>query len=257
MRAANSARRRRVAGNRVAFAGGVAGTLAVSVTAALLLGFSPDSRARVTAPPRPAIAFQPGEIIRLGPKPIDALVPDKIVVDTRRAAATSPPESVTRTDDAPPSRARPSRARGTMAAGEDDGEDREDVEGNNAFDEPPTRARLPGDPRGEAAGWSERLVQGDPWATEVMKRLNGLRVGVYAGGAVQATLRFRLSVCSSGQVGVVKLVDRSGDPRLDRALVNELRRLELPPPPAEMMTRARGRCVKIDYVFSWGAAGVR
>ncbi len=248
--------RRRLLDNRLACVGGLAGTLVVATFMTLALGLSGTSRARVApAPPRASVPFEPGEIIRLGPKPVLAELPQKIVVDTKKAAPSSAAEPVTRDErPSPQPRLERERERGETD-GADDGRDREDVQGNNEFEEPATMDRLPGDPKGRPRGWSARLAAGDPWATEVMARLNAMRVGVYAGRSAAAGLRFRISVCSDGRVGAVKLTRRSGESRVDRAVVAELKRLELPAPPPAMLKGSR--CARLRYQFTWGADGVR
>ncbi len=248
--------RRRLLDNRLACVGGLAGTLVVATFVTLALGLSGTSRARVApAPPRASVPFEPGEIIRLGPRPVDAELPQKIIVDTREAAPSGAMEAVTSVAR-PPLQPRPKRERERDSAGEvEDGRDRADVQGNNAFQEPPTMERLPGAPEGRARGWSARLAAGDPWATEVMARLNAMRVGVYAGRSAAAVLRFRITVCEDGRVGAVKLTERSGEARVDRAVVAELKRLELPAPPSALLKGSR--CARLRYQFSWGVDGVR
>ena len=180
-----------------------------------------------------------------------AVAPDP--VPTQVLSPPDDPAPVTITDDvtpAPPVPARPiSKPRPTPAT--------------NAGSKLPTLpGRGPasgGRPTGASDGFSDRVRQGDAWATEVLAALGQAPVGTFGGALPGGTLRFQLSVCPNGTIRGFKqtrsgsTMDPAGADRVALALGN----VRVPRPPAEMRTAMGGACKRLDYTFAWTAAGVQ
>ncbi|MEM6994527.1 MAG: hypothetical protein AAF721_28685 [Myxococcota bacterium] len=114
-----------------------------------------------------------------------------------------------------------------------------------------------GKPTGSPAGFSDRLRDGDAWATNVLAALSKAPVGTYRGALPTGTFRFSLSVCADGSI---KRVQRRAKSTIDRdgadRVVHAIEGVRLPRPPAPVRAAMGGGCRKLDHVFAWTATGV-
>ena len=121
-----------------------------------------------------------------------------------------------------------------------------------------------GRPTGATAGFSDRVRDGDAWATDVHAVLTQAPVGAFGGTLPAGILRFQLSVCANGTnrgfktrggttLGGEGVVGGEGVQRVALALGN----VRVPKPPAVMRASMGGQCTRLDYTFAWCAAGVR
>ena len=118
----------------------------------------------------------------------------------------------------------------------------------------PTRG---GSASGTPDGFTDRLADGDPWATDVLAALSRAPVGTFGGDLPAGTFRFKLSICPDGRIKRVKRRGGSSitDDGADRVEL-AIEKIKLPRPPSDVRTAMAGKCTALDYTFAWTASGV-
>ena len=220
------------------------------------------------APQEIDLEFLPGSIARLGSdpsareasggdvKPIVESEPEP-TIEPPTPPPTQPP-TVTTQEDAPLAPPETPRHRDPKPS-------RLPTETPTSDDPPHTGGRRPGPPNiddrgnpwGDPEGWDDLTRDGDPWATSVVKALEDLPVGWYAGKPATGDFRFRISVCKDGEISDV--VKKGGTMSRDGqdAVLLALEQFELPPIPKDVADRMPARCARIDHTFVWNGAAVK
>ncbi len=248
--------------NPLAVLGGLAGSggfLGV-VVAMALLGPS-TSRADDDDDDELEMQFLPGALVRKGEKLDPSDIPEKVIVKETRAPDATAPVTVTRDDQALPSpestdrpdpklkpTPRPAPKNPTAPVSD------RDREPTTPYDDPATADDAPGDPFGSTDGWADMAKDGDPWATAVLKALNGTQVGSYAGLGQDVSYKFQLVICADGSIDDVRTKLSTGRPDFDGQIRNALERLKLPKAPPAIAAQLGSRCKKIPYEFTWRGA---
>lgn len=217
------------------------------------------------------IDFTPGTLARLGVKMEETEIPQKIIVQETRAEDAPVEEvkqTVTTDDKAKPSEEPPPKEKPDHPA-----KDKPPIKDNKDKKLPtsktPTSSNTPykndlptvnqnqGDPFGDPDGWDDLTRDGDPWATEVMKVLNHLKVGAYAGKGEAGNFKFQLTICKDGTIKQV--LKKGGNMSADgqSAVLLALEQAQLPKPPKKVADAMPGNCAKIKYVFDWSAQKVK
>lgn len=248
--------------NPLAVLGGLAGTggfLGVVVAMAL---FGPStSRAHDKDDDELEMQFLAGALVRKGEKLDPSEIPVKVVVKETRAPDATAPATVTRDDQALPDpeptarpdpkiKPTPSTDPKNPAAPVSD----RDRKPTTPYDDPATADDAPGDPFGSADGWADMAKDGDPWATAVLKALNGMTVGSYAGLGQDVSYKFQLVICADGSIEDVRTKQSTGKPNFDGQINAALERLKLPKAPPAIAAQLGSRCKKIPYEFTWRGA---
>lgn len=244
----------------LAFFGGVFGSTVLSAGLASAFLFCPVTEA--PAEDEFQLDIQPGTLVRLGEKLEVKELPEKIIVEEKRVEEAVQKETVTKKEIPPekppeekkkevePKKVKPKKSKkkkGKVA----DSESKK----KNDFDDLPTVDNLPGDPFGDPGGWSDLRRAGDPWATGIMRALNGMAIPAWAARASAGNFRFKLKVCRDGRIAQVIIKGRSGDDDLDDAIQAELQRTRLPKAPANISKLMQGDCTTLKYTFVWSADG--
>jgi len=114
-----------------------------------------------------------------------------------------------------------------------------------------------GSASGTPDGFTDRVADGDPWATDVLAALSKAPVGTYGGDLPAGKFRFTLSICPDGRIKRVKRRGGSSitDDGADRVEL-AIEKIKLPRPPADVRGAMGGKCTALDYTFSWTASGV-
>ena len=130
-------------------------------------------------------------------------------------------------------------------------------------DLPPVK-EVPADPAAPATGstasppaevfrapydWAGAVKAGDPWATSVMKVLQGVRIGTYGAQMASAEYKFRLTICQDGTLKPERKKS-TGDAALDNAIHNALEQLKVPVPDQVRKVLAGG-CKRIPHEFTY------
>jgi hypothetical protein len=250
--------------NPAAFFGALGGSALLTAGIAALLLFGPTFEDPPDDGGELEMVFLAGELVRLGEKLDPQEIPEKPVIPDTVATPDSAPSTVTDDDREQADVKKPDNSKkndskslekpdpNKQGAQESD----RNRDANTPYKDPKTADRLPGDPFGEAGGWSDTFKAGDPWATEVMKVLNNLEVGVYAGESKGGTYKFRLEVCPDGKLKAQRK-QSTGDTTLDGAIEAEIARKKVPVP-KNVGDLLGGKCQKIKYEFTWqGTSGGR
>ncbi|MBK8234989.1 MAG: hypothetical protein IPK74_05505 [Deltaproteobacteria bacterium] len=259
--------------NPLAFVGGVGGLALTSL--ALFLGGSAVANAAGDESAEEEddafeIDFTPGTLAKLGQKIDEKELPQKIIVQETRAPDPVEEEpvkdSVTTDEKAVPTEPPKEKPK-------DITKDKPTVKDNKDKKLPtsktPTHSNTPyqndlptvqqdqGDPFGDPDGWDDLTRDGDPWATEVMKALNHLKVGAYAAKAKNGDYKFQLKICKDGTIEEV--LNKGGSlPEDGKAAVRlALEQLEIPKPPKKVADSMGSKCAKIKYTFVWTATKVK
>jgi len=252
--------------NPLAFFGGVAGTVA---TGALLV-FALMAQARAAGAEDDLeeleIDFVPGALVKLGQKPPEEEIPEKIITQETRAEEATTQETVTEEEkvdrEKPPEKRDKKKNKLPKPHEKKDSKlptAKNPTQKNTPYDDLPTVDYNIGDPFGDPGGWAKMRKDGDPWATSVMKALNNnVSAASYGAQAQKGDFRFQIAVGKDGKVCKVLRKGGSLPPQIQTLIENDLRRLKLPRPPAEVIKKMRSNCAKIRYTFRWtGAGGVR
>jgi outer membrane biosynthesis protein TonB len=213
------------------------------------------------------LEFEPGALVRLGPKPPEE-VPEKQIVEETRVEEDSVEEAVTKDEEPPPPEEEPEKKekpeKKKKSKDKVDPNKKKDVKvddknkkKNTPYDELPNVDELSGDPFGDPNGWADLKKDGDPWATAVMAALNGMQVPSYAAKGFKGQYRFELKICKDGTINKVYTKGSSGSKELDAAVQGELMKTKIPRPPAKISKKMKSNCVKLKYRFVWGSGKVK
>lgn len=225
------------------------------------------------------IDFEPGALVRLGSEVEAPDIPEKVVIQDTRAEEEVPEETITEEEDLPPEpEPEPEPEEKPKPKPDKPPPEKKDkklptakipTKKNTPYDDKPTNKPPPGkknkglpslqkgDPFGDPGGWSDIAKDGDPWATAVMKALNNMPVGAYAGKGAKGDFKFQLTLCKDGSI---KKVDKKGGSLTadgQDAVRLALSQLKLPKPPAAIAKKMKSSCAKIKYKFRWSASGVK
>lgn len=207
------------------------------------------------------LQFLPGALVRKGVELDPSEMPVKVIVKETRAPDATAPVTVTRDDQALPSpepadrpdpktRPTPSPDPKNPAAPVSD----RDRKPTTPYDDPATADDAPGDPFGSTDGWADMAKESDPWAMAVLKALNGMTVGSYAGLGQDVSYKFQLVICADGSIEDVRTKQSTGKPDFDGQIKSALERLKLPKAPPTIASQLGSRCKKIPYEFTWRGA---
>ncbi|RMG96912.1 MAG: hypothetical protein D6705_10055 [Deltaproteobacteria bacterium] len=252
--------------NPLAFFGGVVGTVVTG--AALVFALMAQAQAADADDDLEEleIDFVPGALVKLGQKPPEEEIPEKIITQETRAEEAAVEESVT--EDATPPPEDPPKKREKKKNKLPTPPQKKDsklptaknpTQKNTPYDDLPTVDYNIGDPFGDPNGWAKMKKDGDPWATAVMAALNNnVSAASYGAQATKGDFRFQIAVGKDGKVCKVLRKGGSLPPQIQNLIENDLRRLKLPRPPPDVIKKMRSNCAKIRYTFRWtGAGGVR
>lgn len=249
--------------NTTAFFGSLVGTALVSGGVAALVMFGPtfEVNAGEEASDELEMDFMPGELVRLGPKLDPTQIPEKIIVEKTVAAEAAAETKVTKDEKATPSTEpkKQEKKNDVKSTEKPDPNKKGAKEGtknqdsNTPYNDLPTVKELPGDPFGSPDGWSDVAKAGDPWATEVMKVLNGMKVGTFGAEGKDAEYKFRLKVCPDGKLES-QTKKPTGDAMLDARIKNAIDGLKVTMPKS-VVDLLKGKCQTIKYEFTWRGKG--
>ena len=248
-----------------AMLGSILGTLIFCGVCVALVLWAPSSEAAEDE--GPTLEFEPGALVRLGPKPEE--LPEKIIVEEKVAAAPSEEkEVVTEKEMPPPEKKTPPKPKKkkkkikSKEAPDPNKRDAKEAERNQESNTPhndlPTVEELPGDPFGDPSGWSDLMKDGDPWATAVMGQLNKLQYPNFGGKSGTGKFRFKMQICANGTVNKVIKSGKNGttgNVTLDQAMMAEIERMKIPKPPPKVREQMKSNCVFLKYTFGWDASG--
>lgn len=250
--------------NPVAFFGSLFGSVLLTGGVAALVMFGPTFE--VSADDEDdelEMEFMPGELVRLGPKLDPTQIPEKIIVEETVAAEDAAETTVTTDEKVQPAPEQPKKSepkKSDEKSSEKPDPNKKDAkksdknrESNTPTKDLPTVKDLPGDPFGDAGGWSDTFKAGDPWATEVMKVLNGMKVGTFGAEGKDAEFRFRLKICPDGKLEAQRK-QGTGDATLDSRIQSTIQGLKVSMP-ANVSELLGGKCKTIKYEFSWRGKG--
>lgn len=210
------------------------------------------------------LEFEPGALVRLGQEIPEQELPEKIITEDAKVAEEAVEEAVTKEEEPPPEppeekkKDTPKKVKKPKVKDERDVKETDHTSKKNTpYDDLPTVKEAPGDPFGDPDGWSDLKKKGDPWATEVMKRLNNMQIGCYAGKCPSGTYKFELKICKNGTVEKVYQKQSTNNSDLDAKIRGELERLSIPKPPPNIAKHMSGNCVKLKYRFVWSSGKVK
>lgn len=219
------------------------------------------------------IDFTPGTLARLGEKLDEKEIPQKIIVQDTRAEDFSEVEptkdTVTTDETVKPDDKPPEDKPKDVVKDKPKFQDNKDKKLPTA--KVPTNSNTPykkdlptvnqnqGDPFGDPEGWDDLTRDGDPWATEVMKKLNNMPIGAYAAKAAKGDYKFQLTICKDGTIKENGVLSKGGTLPEDgkNAVRLALESLQIPKPPKKVADSMPGNCAKLKYTFVWSAKGVK
>jgi len=210
------------------------------------------------------LEFEPGALVRIGQELPEQELPEKIITEDAKVAEEAVEEAVTKEEEPPPEPPEEKKVDTPKKVKKPKVKDDRDVKEsdhtskkNTPYDDLPTVKEAPGDPFGDPDGWSDLKKKGDPWATEVMKRLNNMQIGCYAGKCPSGTYKFELKICKDGTVDQVYQKQSTNNADLDAKIKGELDRLKIPKPPPDIAKHMKSNCVKLQYRFVWSSGKVK
>jgi len=225
------------------------------------------------------IDFEPGALVKLGSEVEAPEIPEKVVVIETRAEEEVVEETITEEEDLPPEpEPEPEPEEKPKPKPDKPPPEKKDkklptsklpTKKNTPYDDKPTNKPPPGkknkglpslqkgDPFGDPGGWADIAKDGDPWATAVMKALNNMPVGSYAGKGAKGDFRFQLTLCKDGSIKKVNKKGGALSTDGQDAVRLALEQLKLPRPPSKIAAKMKGSCAKIKYTFKWSASGVK
>jgi outer membrane biosynthesis protein TonB len=210
------------------------------------------------------LEFEPGALTKLGVAPQE--IPVKAINEETRTPEEAVEEAVTAEETPPPAdvekkdkQEQPVKDKTPPNKNKDAKISDKNRTDNNPYDNDlPNNLDPVGDPFGDPNGWADMKKDGDPWATSVMAALNAMKVPAWAAKLpAGAPYKFKLKVCKDGSVQQVLSKGSSGNSDLDTAILGELERLKIPPPPAHVLSKMKSTCVMLNYTFSWQQGKVK
>ncbi|MBK7827862.1 hypothetical protein [Nannocystis sp.] len=252
--------------NPTAFVGGVVGSASFIGAVVAFALFGPKLEASAAAPEDEELQmeFMPGELMRKGEKLDPEDIPEKIIIEETVAAEVKTEAKVTTDEKAVPNPEpkKNDKPKENIKATEKPDPNKKNAkesdknrDSNTPYKDIPTVKDPPGNPFGDANGWSDMAKDGDPWATAVMGALNGMKVGAYAGQGSPADFKFQLVICADGSIDDVRAKGGSADKQLQDAIKNALQMLKIPKAPPDIAKQLAGKCKKIPYEFTWSGKG--
>jgi hypothetical protein len=219
------------------------------------------------------IDFTPGTLARLGEKLDEKEIPQKIIVQDTRAedfSETEPTKDTVTTDETVKPDDKPPEDK-PKEVGKDKPKFQDNKDKKLPTAKVPTNSNTPykkdlptvqqnqGDPFGDPEGWDDLTRDGDPWATEVMKKLNNMPIGAYAAKAAKGDYKFQLTICKDGTIKDNGVLSKGGTLPEDgkNAVRLALESLQIPKPPKKVADSMPGNCAKLKYTFVWSAKGVK
>jgi hypothetical protein len=251
--------------NPTAFFGSLLGSALLTGGVAALVMFGPTFEVSAGSDSNDdelEMEFMPGELVRLGQKLDETQIPEKIIVEETVAAEEAAETKVTTDEKAQPTpepkKNEPKKTETKSTEKPDPNkknakESDKNRDSNTPYKDLPTVKDLPGDPFGDPGGWSDTFKAGDPWATEVMKVLNGMKVGTFGAEGKDAEFRFRLQVCPDGRLSAQQK-GSTGDKTLDARIKATIDALKVNVP-ANVSGLLNGKCKTIKYEFTWRGKG--
>ena len=263
----------------VAFFGGLGGMVVMCAALVIFFVYAGEAKAEPEEEDLWDIEFTPGALVKIGKE-----IPEDEIVITEETVARDEPteepqeevpeeeeqvaEEVTKTETKPaPEKKEPTKKKPQKINPKPSKEKPEDkpadtkkadknTKKNTPYDDLPTSDTERGDPFGDPQGWAELKKDGDPWATAVMKALNGMAVGTFGSQSFPGDYKFRIQICKDGRIA--KVYDKGGSAAAtDKAKVKgALKTLPLPKPPADLAKKMGANCKTIPYVFRYGAGKV-
>ncbi|MEX1365434.1 MAG: hypothetical protein AB1Z98_20070 [Nannocystaceae bacterium] len=212
------------------------------------------------------IDFEPGVLVKLGEE-----IPEdiKVVVQETRAEEEVVAETVTEEEEAPPAVEPPPEPEEKPKKVDKPPPPKEKKDKKLPTSKLPTTSNTPfkkdlptvsqprGDPFGDPGGWGDLKKDGDPWATAVMKSLNGMKIGAFGAKAPPGDFKFQLTICKDGSIKSVSKKGGSLSTDGQNSVKLALEQLDIPRPPAKVASAMKSNCAKIKYTFRWSASGVK
>lgn len=252
----------------LAFYGGLFGSLVISGGSAFAMWWLENNAEASTdvAPEEDEflLEFEPGALTKLGVAPQE--IPVKAINEETRTPEEVVEEAVTEDETPPPidiekkdEKEQPIKDKTPPNKNKDAKISDKNRTDNNPYDNDlPNNLDPVGDPFGDPNGWADMAKDGDPWATSVMAALNAMKVPAWAAKLpAGAPYKFKLKVCKDGTVEQVLSKGSSGNPDLDSAILGTLERLKFAPPPANILSKMKAKCVTLNYTFSWTQGRVK
>ncbi len=208
--------------------------------------------------------FEPGALTKLGVAPQE--IPVKAVNEDTRTPEEAVEEAVTENETPPPAdvekkdkQEAPIKDKTPPNKNKDAKISDKNRTDNNPYDNDlPNNLDPVGDPFGDPNGWADMKKDGDPWATSVMQALNSMKVPAWAAKLPHGQpYKFKLKLCKDGKIGQVLTKSSSGNTELDSAILGELQRLKIAPPPANVLSKMKAQCVTLNYTFAWSQGKVK
>lgn len=213
------------------------------------------------------IEFNPGTLVKIGEEIEEPEIPEKIVIPEMRQEEEVVNETVTEDEKAEPKAEEKEIDEKPKKKPEKPPVEKKDKKlpktklppppPNTPYKDKPLNVKVKGDPFGDPGGWDDLKKDGDPWATSVMKALNGMKVGAYAAKGSSGNFKFQLKLCKDGTIDTVYKKGGSADAELQNAIRLSLEQLDLPKPPSKIASQMKGNCVKIKYTFVWSGSKVK
>jgi hypothetical protein len=253
--------------NPLAFAGGVFGMVASGALFFLVFGVLAKDANATEEDEELEIDFNPGTLVKLGQEIEEPPIPEKIVIPEMRQEEEVVTETVTEDEKAAPKVEEKEIDDKPKKKPDKPPVEKKDKKlpvsklppppANTPFKDKPQNVKVKGDPFGDPGGWSDLKQDGDPWATAVMKALNGMKVGSYAAKGKSGNFKFELKLCKDGTIDQVYKKGGTADAELQDAIRLSLEQLDLPKPPASVASKMKSNCVKIKYTFNWSGSVVK
>jgi hypothetical protein len=222
--------------NPMAFFGGLLGMILSAGLAYLFFGVFANLQAKADEDDELEIDFNPGTLVRIGEEIEEPEIPEKIVIPEMRQEEETVNETVTEDEEAKPKVEEKKPEDKPKKPPEQPPVEKKDKKlpisklppppPNTPFQDKPLNVKVKGDPFGDPGGWSDLKQDGDPWATAVMKALNGLKVGAFAAKGSPGDFKFKLTICKDGKVKTVQKLGGSADADLQNQVRLALDQLE-------------------------------
>lgn len=252
-----------MARNPLAFFGGMGGTAAVvGGLVAFFLVFGEGDAEAGDDTEELQMDFMPGVLAKLGEKLPEEEIPEKIITRDTRAPEASAPDAVTEDETPPPEdkpKVEPDKEKKKSKLPDAPKKDKKlptsdyPTDKNTPYDDLPTVDKPIGDPFGSPQGWSDRMKDGDPWATAVLAKLNqGIQGAAYAAkSSATGYFQFRITICKDGTIKDVQAKGSSGDRQIDYSVQQSLQNLKIPRPPPDVAKQLKSACKRIPYTFKY------